>query len=154
MGTAFDTFNQYAFGHYPGQIEDRAGAEIVTKLAIQSDIGFGLAVADIDYRSAALVDSEYTDPTGITVRETVRDNEAGNNPTTVYEEDTEMSVMRRGRIWVAVSDGAAAEDPVYVDPADGTIKSGSTGNTQFPNATFKTSASAGELALVQLDGNG
>lgn len=154
MGKAFDTFDQYAFGHYPGQIEDLSLSDVVTRRALGSDIGFGLAVADDNRYSASLLDDEYTVPTGITVRESVRDNAAGDNPTTLYPEDTEMSVLRVGRIWVSVADGAVAEAAVYVDPADGSIVSTSGGNTQFPNAKFKTDASAGELALVQLDGNG
>lgn len=149
--TAFDTFDQYAFGHYPGQVEDMGLQEIVTRLAIGSDIGYGLAVSDIDNRSASLVSDDYTNPTGITVRESVRDNNSDDTP--VYPEDHEMSVMRVGRIWVTVADGATAGDPVYVDPDDGSIVSTAYGNTQFPNATFKTTAAAGELALVQLNGN-
>lgn len=155
MSTAFDTFNQYALGQYPGQLEDRSHADVVTRLASGSDIGYGLAVIDTGYKTAELpTGSEVSN--GITVRETVRDNPAGDNPTPVYPQDHEMSVVRVGRIWVTTVDGAAAGDDVYVVPATGALTNvaGATPNIQLPNAKFKTAAAAGELALVQLDGNG
>lgn len=153
FGTAFDTFNQYALNHFPGQLEDRNHCDIVTRLAIDSDIGFGLAVSDIDDRSAALVDSEYSVPTGIALREVAMENPIGDNGPAVHQQDTEMSVLRVGRVWVDVADGSTAGDPVYVVPVTGALVSSSGGNTLFPNARFKTTVGAGESTLVQLDGN-
>lgn len=120
MATAFDTFNQYAFGQYPGQLEDRSMADVVSRLASGSDIGYGLAVSDTGYRTAKL--PTITDIlSGITVRESVRDNAAGDNPAPVYPEDTEMSVVRVGRVWVTTTDGAVVGQPVYATPATGVI---------------------------------
>lgn len=152
MGIAHDTFNQYALTHYPGQLEDRGMADVVTRVAQGSDIGYGLGVIDTDIRSAKLpTGSEVS--TGITVRETVRDNDAGTNPEAVYDQDHEMSVLRVGRIWVESVDGAAVGDDVYVVPDTGEITNASTDNTQLPNAAFKSAAGAGEMALVQLNGS-
>lgn len=154
MGIAHDTFNQYALGHYPGQIEDRGMADVVTRVASGSDIGYGLGVIDTDVRAAKLPTGAEVS-TGITVRETVRDNDAGTNPEPVYPQDHEMSVLRVGRIWVTTVDGAAVGDDVYVVPDTGEITNvaASGTNIQLPNAAFKSSASAAEMALVQLNGS-
>lgn len=154
MATAFDTFNQYAFGNYAGQLEDRSMADVVSRLASGSDIGYGLAVIDTGERTAELpTGSEVSN--GITLREVVRDNAAGDNPTPVYAEDHEMSVVRVGRVWVATDGGSAIGEQVYVIPATGELTNveGATPNIAMPGATFKTVAAAGELALVQLNGN-
>lgn len=153
MGTAFDTFNQYAFGQFPGQIEDRGLADIISRLAEGSDIGYGLAVRDTGYRTARLPTGAEVSH-GITVRETVRENPAGDTPTPVYPQNNEMSVIRVGRIWVNTVDGAAPGDSVFVVPDTGELTNvaGATPNIQLPNASFKTTAAAGEIALVQLDG--
>lgn len=154
MGTAFDTFNQYALTHYPGQLEDRSLADVVSRVASGSDIGYGLGVIDTDIRSAKLpTGSEVS--TGITVRETVRDNDAGTNPAPLYDQDDEMSVLRVGRIWVETVDGSVVGDDVYVVPDTGEITNdpASGTNIQLPNAAFKSAAGAAEIALVQLNGS-
>lgn len=154
MGTAFDTFNQYAFGHYPGQIEDRSMADVVSRAASGSDIGYGLAVIDTGIRDAALpTGTEVSN--GITVRETMLDNPAGDNPVPVYKQDHEMSVIRVGRVWVTTVDGAAIGETVYVVPGTGELtNTANTGtNIELPGAVFKSAAAAGEMALVQLNGN-
>lgn len=154
MATAFDTFDQYAFGHFDGQIEDRGHADVVSRIASGGDIGYGLGVIDNGQRSAAIpTGSEVS--TGITVRETVRDNAAGDNPTVVYPEGHAMSVIRVGRVWATTVDGAAVGDDVYVVPDTGelTNEAGATPNIQLPNAAWKSAAGAGERALVQLNGS-
>lgn len=154
MATAFDTFDQYSFGHYEGQIEDRSMADVVSRAAEGSAIGYGLAVIDTDIRSAKLpTGSEVSN--GITARESVRDNSAGDNPDPQYAQNHEMSVVRVGRIWVASVGGSAFGDSVYVVPDTGELTNDPAGGTniQLPNAAFKSAASAGGLALVQLDGN-
>ena len=161
MATAFDTFNQYAFGQYPGHLEDRGMADVVSRLASGSDIGYGIGVADSDYRVAGIVGAADT-PTGITLRESVRDNAAGDNPAAVYPEDTEMSVVRVGRVWVAVEEGdtPASGDAVYVIPETGVLTSAEdsgggdpTAYVLFPNAAFKTGPNENGLCLVQLNGS-
>jgi len=154
MATAFDTFDQYAFGQFDGQIEDRSHADVVSRIAEGSDIGYGLGVIDTGQRTAKLpTGSEVS--TGITVRETVRDNAAGDNPTVVYPQGETMSVIRAGRVWTTTADGAAVGDSVYVVPSTGAITNAADGGTniQIPNAAFKSAASAGGRALIQLNGS-
>lgn len=120
MATAFDTFDQYADTAYPGQLADRGHADVVSRIATDSDIGYGLAVREIDQRSAALpTGSEVSH--GVTLRETVRDNPAGDNPTPIYPEGETMSVLRVGRVYVETADGAAVDDPAYVVPSTGVL---------------------------------
>lgn len=154
MATAFDTFDQYAFGHYPGQIEDRSMADVVSRVASGSAIGYGLGVIDTGIRDAALPTGTDVS-TGITVRESMRDNPAGDNPVAVYPQDHEMSVIRVGRVWVSTVDGAAIGEQVYVVPATGALTNdAATGtNIALAGAVFKSAAAAGGMALVQLNGN-
>ncbi|MHA7916007.1 structural cement protein Gp24 [Alloalcanivorax xenomutans] len=151
MGQAFDTFNQYAFGHYEGQIEDRNLADVVTRLIVDTGgVGYGRAVCDIDDRSAEVAKAGLI-PNGITVRETVRDNNAEDQPG--YPGAHEASVIRVGRIWVKAP-GAAAKGTVYVTPDTGEITAASGGGAlTFAGAKFLTDAGEGDMALVQLNGN-
>lgn len=154
MATAFDTFNQYREGAFDGQLQDRSHADVVSRLASGSDIGYGLAVIDSGERDAALPTGAEVS-TGITLRESLRDNPAGDNPTPVHPEDSEMSVLRVGRVWVTTTGGAAIGESVYVVPATGALTNAPAAgvNIQLPNAAFKSVATAGGRALVQLNGS-
>jgi len=154
MATAFDTFDQYAFGHYSGQIEDRSLADVVSRLASGSAIGYGRAVVDVDERSAKLP-GEGDTPTAITVRETVRDNPAGDDPTPEYPEDTEMSAIRVGRVWVVTDVETETGDQVYVVPDTGELTNDDDGggNIEFPGATFKSAPDQSGASLIQLNGS-
>lgn len=153
MATAFDNFDQYADVAYEGQVADRGNVDIVSRVANGSDINYGRAVRDIDQRSARLpTGSEVSH--GVTVRETVRDNPAGDNPTPLYPQGEAMSVMREGRMYATTVDGAAVNDSVYVVPDTGELtNTDSSGtNIQLSGAAWKSAASAGGIALVQLNG--
>lgn len=153
MATAFDTFDQYADEAYNGQVADRGNVDIVSRVASGSDINYGRAVRDIDQRSARLpTGSEVSH--GVTVRETVRDNPAGDNPTPVYPQGETMSVMREGRMYATTVDGAAVNDSVYVVPDTGELTNtdNAGANIQLGGAAWKSAASAGGTALVQLNG--
>jgi len=118
MATAFDNFSQYADAAYVGQLADRGHADVVSRIANGSDIYYGRAVRDIDARSARLPTGPEVSH-GVTVRETVRDNPTGDNPTPLYPQGEAMSVLREGRIYVATVDGAAVNDRAYVVPDTG-----------------------------------
>lgn len=132
MATAFDTFNQYATQAYEGQLADRSLADIVSRVADGSDIDAGLAVADTGERTASLVSGELV-PTGIQIRMFADENKDASNPQSYTPEGHEMSVARVGRVWVRAVDGAALNQPVYVNPADSTI-------TNDPNGTLDVEA--------------
>ena len=153
MANAFEDFPQYGFGQFDGQIEDRSMADVVSRIASGGAIGFGVGVIDTDQRTAKLPTGAEVS-TGITVRETVRDND-GNTPGQ-YEEGEAMSVIRVGRVWVTTVDGSAHGDNVYVVPDTGALTNTASGGTniQLPNATWKSAANAGGRALVQLNGAG
>jgi hypothetical protein len=150
---AFDTFDQYALGHYVGQIADVSLADIVSRNA-QEVIQAGLAVVDGADRAASLGNATST-PTGIAARMYVSevDAETG-NPVMSYAEGDEMTVLRLGRIWVETVGGAAVGDDVYVTSTGELTNTDNAGaNLAFPNATFKSAADAGGIALVQLNGS-
>ena len=152
MTTAFDTFDQYGFGAYDGQVADMGNTDIVSRIADEA-IGYGLGVVDTSDATAKLpTGSEVS--TGITVRETVRTNQDGLNPVPEYAAGETMSVIRVGRVHVTTVDGAALGDDVYVVPATGEITNAAASGTniQIPRATFKSAADAAGRALVQLNG--
>jgi len=153
MATAFDTFNQYADRAYPGQLQDRGMADVVSLVAVGSDIGYGVAVREVSENTAQFATGSEVSH-GITVRESMHDNPAGDNPEPVYAENETMSVLRVGRIVVATVDGAAFGDDVFVVPDTGelTNTANTATNIQLANAQFKSAAGAGELAVVQLNG--
>jgi len=155
MATAFNTFDQYAPRAYEGLIHDLSMADVTTRLAGGGDIGYGLGVTHSNEYTAKVPTAFSEKPDGITSRETVKDNPAGDSPTPVYEQDTEMSVVRSGRVWVRPTVAVAIKDPVHVVPNSGEITNtdASSTNPQLPNAEFRTATSAAdELALVQLNG--
>jgi len=151
MATAFDTFEQYSGTAYAGLIADRARADVVSMVATGSDVMYGRAVRQTGYREAALPTGSETS-TGITVRETVTNNDATDSP--LYRQGETMSVIRVGRIWVATVDGAAVGDAVYVVPDTGELTNvdGGGTNIELANAAFKSETDAGGLAVVQLNG--
>lgn len=58
-------------------------------------------------------------------------------------------VQRKGDIWVLCTTGCSAGDPVYVRPSNNTFQNTSANSgVQIANARWDTSASAGELAVL------
>ena len=149
MGTAFDEFDQYAGRAYPGMLADRNHADVVTRLITDTNgVGFGVAVTDVGERSAEIPGAGEV-PNGITVRETVRDNDATDTPE--YPQGYEASVVRVGRVWVKAA--GATKGQVYVVPDTGALTSSASGNLTFTGAKFVADAGSDDLVLVQLNGN-
>lgn len=69
-----------------------------------------------------------------------------------YEETDEVGVMVRGDIWVLVEDAVEARQEVKYNTTTGQL--GHDGGTVIAGAHFRTSAGAGELAIVRLTGGG
>lgn len=107
-------------------------------------IGFGLAVAqgvnDKGIRKVKVGDTRFV---GITAL----DRTAGNLTINGFEKFESARVMKKGVIWVEVTEAVKAGDPAAVDLATGKFnKSGSV----YPDANFETSAAAGGIAQVRL----
>lgn len=151
MGKAFDEFGLHgAIGHLVGQLEDRSLCDIVSRaIADTAGVGYGLAVMDSDGYSAEVAGAGEK-PFAVTVRESIRDNDANDTP--VYPQNHEASLVRVGRVWVKAA-GAVAGEQAYVVPDTGAIAATSGGNLTFTGAKFVTNAGSDDMVLLQLNGN-
>ncbi|HJH17632.1 MAG TPA: hypothetical protein K8W20_02810 [Pseudomonas lactis] len=159
MGIAIDTFGQYAGKAYEGQINDLSMADVTTAVASVA-IPFARAVV------SATVDKQGALPAagagfflGISVRKPVgvsgnyMTGQVSDSGNTVggYRLNEEVSLLSTGRIWVKTLAGATKGAQVYAVPLTGELTNASTaGNHLLPGCVFKTTAAAGELALVQV----
>ena len=105
-------------------------------------IAFGLAVAqganDNGVRAVKTGDTKFV---GITALDLSSRDDAK------FLQYESASVLKKGVIWVEVTEDVKAGDDVAVDLATGKFnKSGA----KYPNARFETSAVAGKLAKVEL----
>ena len=105
-------------------------------------IAFGLAVAqganDNGVRAVKTGDTKFV---GITALDLSSRDDAK------FLQYESASVLKKGVIWVEVTEDVKAGDDVAVDLATGKFnKSGA----KYPNARFETSAVAGKLAQVEL----
>lgn len=70
------------------------------------------------------------------------------------EQGETVDCLRRGQIWVEVETAVAPGDDVYWTHAPGSTgawRNDATNAVQVPNATFRTTASIGELAMIELN---
>ncbi|MGO3542332.1 MAG: structural cement protein Gp24 [Pseudomonas helleri] len=159
MGIAIDTFGQYAGKAYEGQINDLSMADVTTvvgAVAIPFARAVVSAVADKQGQLPAAAAGFFL---GISVRKTVgvsssyvtgQANDSGNQ-VGAYRANEEVSVLSTGRIWVKTLDGATKGAQVYAVPLTGELTNKATaGYHLLPGCVFKTTAAAGELALVQV----
>lgn len=153
MAEAFGTFDQYAVGHYEGQLADNSMTDILARFADGVDVPAGRAVIDTANKGADLPTGTEV-ANGIALRLYARDNVAGDNPVPTYADGEEFSMLRVGRVWVKTLAATTAGDSVYVVPSTGELTNDPAGGTniQLPNAVFKTDADADALALVQMNG--
>ena len=105
-------------------------------------IAFGLAVAqganDNGVRAVKTGDTKFV---GITALDLSSRDDAK------FLQHESARVLKKGVIWVEVTEAVKAGDDVAVDLATGKFnKSGA----KYPNARFETSAVAGKLAQVEL----
>ena len=105
-------------------------------------IAFGLAVAqganDKGVRAVKTGDTKFV---GITALDLSSRDDAK------FLQHESARVLKKGVIWVEVTEAVKAGDDVAVDLATGKFnKSGA----KYPNARFETSAVAGKLAQVEL----
>jgi hypothetical protein len=137
---------------YAGLIYAQAPSDIVSRLVETSDgIPFGVAVSR-GTDTERQIELGGTDFLGITIR-SLEEEGAANTGDIQWEESVSAGVMRNGYIWAVSVDGCTAGDSVnYVD-ADGTFGTGTAGagETQLDGASWETTASAGDLAVIRLE---
>lgn len=105
-------------------------------------IAFGLAVAQgVDDKGIRAVKTGDTKFVGITALD-LSSRESGK-----FLQYKSARILKKGVIWVEVTEDVKAGDDAAVDLATGKFnKSGA----KYPNARFETSAVAGKLAQVEL----
>lgn len=142
---------------FPGLRADLSIVDIISKAAEDSAIGFGLAVvqgtADNQCKLPTALTGEFL---GITERQL--NDVANSSDVAEYAEDSEVNIVRFGRVWAECEDGCSPGDPVYYrvtaagaeevgalrtddDSGDGVLITG---------ATWRTTATAGNLAIIEL----
>ena len=113
---------------------------------------FGIAVGrgtDKDKQAVIGLGSSFL---GLTVRSLEREN--ANNDTVKYSETETAGVLREGYIYAICPSGCNPGDPVNFVNATGVLDSGAAvaGETLIDNATWDSTAAAGELAIIRMAG--
>lgn len=152
MAVTQDVFTQYGQIGFHGQQNSAFPAWIDSQHAEGSDIGFGVAVVagTADDQSALPATGFATgDIVGVTLRSQASEVNSA-NAVTAYAEDNAMSVLKTGRLYLTVSDGATRGGPAYVVVDTGEIVSTAGTNVLLTGAKWVTSAGAGEVAELEI----
>ncbi|CAI8993759.1 hypothetical protein [Pseudomonas sp. IT-P218] len=162
MATAFDTFNQYASTAFEGQINDCSMHDLTTYVVESAAVPFGRAlIQGATDKGAKLPAAAAAFIVGLSVRHAIGigggyltgDGNANGNPVGSRAVGQESTAMAYGRAWVKTLAGATPGQQVYVVPNTGELTNAATsGNLLWPGATFKTTASANGMALIQVRG--
>lgn len=149
-----DTFTQYAQLGYNGALNTDFPWWAASPLAEGEDIEFGVAVAfGTEDNQAVPVPTGATAEQiiGVTLRtQAVENTLVSGDPVSLYVEGKAMSVLTKGRMFISVSDGSTAGDPVYVVPDTGEIVSTATDNITLPRARFVRTVGSGETTEIEL----
>lgn len=162
MATAFDTFNQYASEAFEGQIQDHSMDDEITYVVENAPVPFGRAliqgVADKGGRLPAAAAAFII---GVSVRQTIAvgggyltgDGNANGNVVGSRPVGQESTALAYGRIWVKTLGGSTPNQQVYIVPNTGEFTNAATaGNLLWPGATFKRTAAAGGMTVIQVRG--
>lgn len=117
-------------------------------------IEFGVAVSrGTDKERQVLPGGAAADFLGITYRDLGREG-AANTGAIKYSEKETAGIMRKGYIWAVCPAGCNPGNLVKYTDATGILDSGvaGVGETQLDGAIWDTTAAAGELAVIRLDG--
>jgi hypothetical protein len=129
---------------YEGQPEDMNPKDKVTKRCeTAAGIGFGLAVSYGTGDEDAVLGG--TNPVGITIRDW--QSEEGK-----YEQNDEMSVLTKGRIYVKIATAQAAGAALKYVQATGVLDAGApiAGETAIPGKLERTTTAVNQIAPVSL----
>ena len=138
---------------YAGLIYAQAPHDIVSR-AIETAAGiqFGVAVkrgTDADTQAVLATSADYM---GVTIR-SLENEGAANTGNIKWDFKSTAGIMRSGYIWAVCPTGCSPGDPVNYADGTGILDSGTAGvgETQLNGATWETTATAGELAVLRLD---
>jgi len=140
-----------------GALADIALSDKVGRFAA-ADINFGVGLA----QTAVAGQAEIPTATGFTFEGiAVQTNKPTPNSTGIalYEAGEEITVLRKGRIWVYVEEAVAVNDDVYLRHTDNVALLAGDFRTdadtakadQITNARFITATTAAGLAMVEIN---
>jgi hypothetical protein len=136
---------------YAGLIADLEPAEIISKVAEGSAIGFGKTVSRGTSDDQATLGG--TALIGITVRSLDREGAASTGAID-YDDESTMAVVRKGYIWAVITETGVPGNQLNSVNATGAIGVGAAvaGETDMVGATLEsTVVSAGDLGIVRVD---
>lgn len=136
------SYSRYMSAGSPGVAATMHGWDVDTKQA-EGNIAFGLAVSKGD------ADDGVVQGGALYVGLSVRDITVVHTTPDRYEEGDNVGVATRGDWWVRVEDDVDAQTAVKYNTSTGQL--GSSGGTTISGAVWKTSAAAGEMAVVRLN---
>jgi len=137
---------------YAGLIFAKAPHDIVSRaVETAAGIGFGVAVTrgtDPDKQVVLATSANFL---GITVRSL--EKEGGDAGAIRWNVKETAGIMRAGYIWAVCPTGCVPGDAVNYTDGTGVLDSGAAGagSTSLDGATWETTASAGELAVIRLN---
>lgn len=144
---------------YEGMVADLGLHDIISRtVETTGGIGFGKPVAQGTKERGIKADVSATlDILGITVRNVATANADGVT-LDKYPELDGAAVMRKGVIWVKVTDagGVAAGDPVWMAKATGLFSNadlGTSGSIRLAGARWESTAANNGLARMRVDFN-
>ena len=138
---------------YAGLIFAQSPHDIISRsVETAGGVDFGVAVSRGTNKNRQCVVGA-SDFIGISIRSLEREG-AANTGEVKYREKETAGIMRNGYIWVICPSGCNAGDKVKCSTSTGVIDAGDAGagETQILGAVFDTTASAGELAVVRIQG--
>ena len=136
---------------YAGLIYAQAPHDIVSRaVETAAGIGFGVAVTrgtDPDKQVVLATSANFL---GITVRSL--EKEGGDAGAIRWNVKETAGIMRVGYIWAVCPTGCVPGNAVNYADGTGILDSGAAGasETQLDGATWETTASAGELAVIRI----
>lgn len=136
IGTYTNSFEK----GYAGMIADHALKDVASRKVENAAVSFGLAVGRGTADGTARLDGAGFEGIAVTDKAQAGADE--------YAVGTFAGVLRKGSVWVTASTNVSPADPVTFTAATGVIGAGLA--TTIENATFETSANAGELVRVHL----
>lgn len=153
-----------------GHVADLGPNDIISGFVVSGEgpVGFGLLVSaegtheNPDGVQLPQASADVTaNARGVSVADQSIEATVVGGGTTGFQDQATLGIIRKGRVWVRVEDAVTPASTVFVRhtadtaPLDklGSFRSNASGGdaVALPGARFKTSAAAGELALLDLD---
>lgn len=139
---------------YPGGLYGLGNDDIISRDA-EGEIAFGLVVSrgtDAD-RQAIPGGIADVNVLGISIRSLEREGVQGSNLVS-YKDTETVGILQEGYIWAVCPTGCVPGDPVNFVNATGVLDSGAAvvGETSLDEAQWDTTAAAGELGVIRLNG--